>query len=137
VKRHVRGVPMPQQAPWPREWLLPASSAAVALPVPASTVFELPELPRPTPEAVARLAPRGTPVVVAEREPPPEAASVRLGHSSRALRGKDRVGHGKQLSVSHKGRRGSAVAARKSPNVAHARRGGSPRHLAQVKKRNV
>jgi hypothetical protein len=101
-------------------------------------VFELPELPRPTPEAVARLAPRGKPVVVAEREPPPEAVSARVGNSPRALRGKDRVGHRKQLSVSHKGRRGTAVAAHKSPNVAHARRGGgSPKHLAQVKKRNV
>src|SRR6266852_9938100 len=29
VSRHVRGVALPQEAPWPREWLLPASSAAV------------------------------------------------------------------------------------------------------------
>jgi peptidoglycan/xylan/chitin deacetylase (PgdA/CDA1 family) len=137
VNRHVRGVPLPQEAPWPREWLLPASSAKVALPVPASSVFELPELPRPTPEAVARLAPRAKPVVVAEREPPPEAVSARPGHSPRALRGKDRFAHGKQPSASHKGRRGTAVAAHRSPNVAHARRGGSPKHLAQVKKRNV
>ena len=137
VNRHVRGVPLPQEAPWPREWLLPASSAKVALPVPASTVFELPELPRPTPEAVARLAPRAKSVVVAEREPAPEAVSARVGHSPRALRGKDRFGHGKQLNASRKGGRGTAVAAHKSPNVAHARRGGSPKHLAQVKKRNV
>ena len=136
VNRHVRGVPLPQEAPWPREWLLPASSAAVALPVPASTVFELPELPRPTPEAVARLAPRAKPVVVAEREPP-EAIAARVGNSPRALRGKNRIGHGKQLNASHKGRRGTAVAAHKGPNVVHARRGGSPKHLAQVKKRNV
>jgi peptidoglycan/xylan/chitin deacetylase (PgdA/CDA1 family) len=137
VNRHVRGVPLPQEAPWPREWLLPASSAKVALPVPASTVFELPELPRPTPEAVARLAPRAKPVVVAEREPQAETVSARPGKSRRALRGKDRFARGKQPSVSRKGHHETAVAAQRSPNVAHGRRGGSPRHLAQVKKRNV
>jgi len=136
VSRHVRGVPLPQEAPWPREWLLPASSAAVALPVPAKTVFELPELPRPTPEAVARLVPRGKPVVVAEHEPPPEAVSARVGNSPRALRGKNRFGHRKQLSVSHKGRRGTAVAAHGRSNATHAGRGPA-KHLAQVKKRNV
>jgi peptidoglycan-N-acetylglucosamine deacetylase len=137
MNRHVRGVPLPQEAPWPREWLHPASSATVALPVPASTVFELPELPRPTPEAVARLAPGAKPVVVAERESPQEAASASVGNSRHALRGKNRFGRGKQLNASHKGSHGSAVAAHTSPNVAHARRGGSPKHLAQVKKRNV
>jgi peptidoglycan-N-acetylglucosamine deacetylase len=139
VSRHVRGVPLPQEAPWPREWLLPASSAAVALPVPAKTVFELPELPRPTPEAVARLAPRAKPVVVAEREPAPETVSVQVGNSPRGLRGKsgkNRVGRGKQSTASHKGHRGTAVAAHGRPNAAQARRG-PPKHLAQIKKRNV
>src|ERR1700761_2019453 len=55
--RFVRGIPLPQDAPWPREWPLPAGGAADALPVPAPTVFEIPELPHPTVEAVARLAP--------------------------------------------------------------------------------
>jgi peptidoglycan-N-acetylglucosamine deacetylase len=137
VNRHVRGVPPPQETPWPREWLLPASSTAAALPVPAPTVFELPELPHPTPEAVARLAPRAKPVVMAEHEPQAEAVSARVGKSPRALRGKERFARGKQPSVAHQGRRGTAVAAQRSPNVAHARRGGSPKHLAQVKKRNV
>jgi len=136
VSRRVRGVPLPQEAPWPREWLLPASSAAVALPVPAKTVFELPELPRPTPEAVARLAPRAKPVVVAEHEPLPEAASVQAGNSARALRGKNRFGRGKQLTASRNGHRATAVAAHARPNAPQGRRG-PPKHLAQVKKRNV
>ena len=141
----MRGVPLPQEAPWPREWLLPASSAAVALPVPAKTVFELPELPRPTPEAVARLAPRAKPIVMAEHEPLPEAASVQAGNSVRAIRGKsgksgksgkNRFGRGKQLTASRNGHRGTAVAAHARPNAGQARRG-PPKHLAQVKKRNV
>jgi hypothetical protein len=136
VNRHVRGVPLPQEAPWPREWLLPASSVAVALPVPAKSVFELPELPRSTPEAVARLAPRAKPDAVAEREPPPETVSVQAGNPSHGIRGKNRVGRRKQLAMSRKARRGTAVAAHRRSKTVHAR-GGPPKHLAQVKKRNV
>ena len=132
VSRHVRGVPLAQEA-WPREWMLPASSAAVALPVPAQTVFQIPELPHPTAEAVALLGPRAKPTVVAEHASPPETASVPAG-DSRKIRGKNRAGHGKQLA--HKTRRGTEVAAHGRSNATHARRG-PPKHLAQVKKRNV
>jgi len=135
VSRHVRGVPLPQEAPWPREWMLPASSAAVALPVPAQTVFQIPELPHPTAEAVALLAPRAKPTVVAEHESPPETASVPAG-DSRKLRGKSRAGRGKQLTAAHKASHGTAVAAHSRSNAAQARRG-PPKHLAQVKKRSV
>jgi peptidoglycan-N-acetylglucosamine deacetylase len=135
VSRHVRGVPLPQEAPWPREWMLPASNAAAALPVPAQTVFQIPELPHPTAEAVALLGPRAKPTAVAEHESPPDTAAVPAG-DSRKLRGKNRAGHGKRLTAAPRARHGTAVAAHGRSNPAQARRG-LPKHLAQVKKRNV
>jgi peptidoglycan/xylan/chitin deacetylase (PgdA/CDA1 family) len=38
----VRGVPLPQ-TPWPRQWPLASDSTAIALPVPAESIFEIPE----------------------------------------------------------------------------------------------
>jgi hypothetical protein len=124
-----------QEAPWPLQWMLPASSAAVALPVPAQTVFQIPELPHPTAEAVSRLGPRAKPAAVTEHESPPEIASVPAGHS-RKLRGKNRAGRGKRLTAAHKARHGTAVAAHGRPNPAQAGRD-QPKHFAQIKKRNV
>ena len=135
VSRHLRGVPLPPEAPWPREWMLATSNAAVALPVPAQTVFQIPELPHPTAEAVARLAPRAKPTAVAEHESSPDTAAVPAG-DSRMLRGKNRAGHGKRLTAALKTRYGTAVATHGRSNAAQARRG-TPKHLAQVKKRNV
>ena len=43
-RRLARGaIPLPQQAPWPRLRPLQATNAAIALPVPAKDVFEIPE----------------------------------------------------------------------------------------------
>ena len=84
--RHVRGAPM--QTPWPQDWLLPVSSASGGLPVPAKSVFELPELPHPTAETVAQLGPRSKPEVMAEQESSPEAVPASGRNTPRALRGK-------------------------------------------------
>jgi peptidoglycan/xylan/chitin deacetylase (PgdA/CDA1 family) len=43
AKRLAHGVPLPREAPWPRQMTLPPQDAAVALPVPAASLFELPE----------------------------------------------------------------------------------------------
>jgi peptidoglycan-N-acetylglucosamine deacetylase len=44
TKRVARGtVPLPQQAPWPRESSSPAMTSTIALPIPAQTVFEIQE----------------------------------------------------------------------------------------------
>jgi hypothetical protein len=139
--RHVRGTPM--QTPWPQEWLLPVSSASAGLPVPAKSVFELPELPHPTAEMVAQLGPRSRPAVspevLAERESPPEAVPVSGRNTARVLRGRhgrNRAGHGKQMTASRETRRGTTVAAHGQPGKAHAQ--GAPlKHLAQIKKRKV
>jgi peptidoglycan/xylan/chitin deacetylase (PgdA/CDA1 family) len=139
--RRARGIPLPQEAPWPRDWLVPAAtSPADALAVPARTVFELPELPRLTADAAALLAPGPTHAALAESESERAVAPVETNHARHAARGKARHGHGKQLATSRhghdRGRRATAVAAHGRSNTAHARRG-SPKHLAQVKKRNV
>src|SRR5258705_9109909 len=47
TKRRARGVPLPRQAPWPRQSpLLPPDGAAIMLPVPAQSVFEIQEKSR-------------------------------------------------------------------------------------------
>jgi peptidoglycan/xylan/chitin deacetylase (PgdA/CDA1 family) len=136
-----RGIPLPQQAPWPRDGLVPAASSGNALAAPAQTVFELPELSHLTAQAVALLAPGPAPArtAVAESEPESAAAPVEAGHSRQSIRGKYRIGHGKRFAASRgrdRGHRATTVAAHGHANAAHARRG-PPKHLAQVKKRNV
>jgi peptidoglycan-N-acetylglucosamine deacetylase len=44
-RRATRGVPLPRQAPWPRQSPKPLDSAAIALPVPAESIFEIQEKP--------------------------------------------------------------------------------------------
>jgi peptidoglycan/xylan/chitin deacetylase (PgdA/CDA1 family) len=138
--RNARGVPLPQQAPWPRDWLLPAADAASILAVPAPTVFELPELPHLSADAVALLAPGPTRTAAAESKPEHAVAPDETGRSRHAAHGKARSGHGKQFAASRRGRnhghRGTAVAAHGRSNATHAGRGPA-KHLAQVKKRNV
>jgi hypothetical protein len=41
--RPLHGVPLPRQAPWPREPSVPQQNAALTLPVPAASLFQLPE----------------------------------------------------------------------------------------------
>jgi hypothetical protein len=138
--RTARGVPLPRPAPWPSDWLVPASSTASTLAVPAQTVFEVPELAHLSAEAVALLASGPTRTAAAESEPERAVAPVETGRGRHAARGKTRSGHGKQFAASRHGRdrghRGMAVAAHGRSNSAHAHRGPA-KHLAQVKKRNV
>ena len=54
-RRLTRGeVPLPQTAPWPRQWSLLAPDAVSTLPVPARDVFQIPEK---TPASIAALVP--------------------------------------------------------------------------------
>ena len=139
--RIVRGIPLPQEAPWPQQWVLPANGSA-SLPVPAQTVFEIPELPHPTAEAVAQLGPRPQRLAVAEPESPAEpsarATSSGAGEFRHMRHGKPVFGHGKRSAASHQAGRGKSIAAhtRGTAVASHARRG-APKRLAQIKKRNV
>jgi peptidoglycan/xylan/chitin deacetylase (PgdA/CDA1 family) len=128
--RRGHGVPLPQQAPWPRQTSIAAASTAAALPIPAPAVFTIPELPHPTAEAVALLAPVATRTIVAGRDTDRTATPVNAGNSSRMTRGKLGSGRGGRLNASGPNQRGGI------PVAAPARR--SPlKHLVQVKKRNA
>jgi peptidoglycan/xylan/chitin deacetylase (PgdA/CDA1 family) len=45
ARRLARGVPLPREAPWPRQSPLAPDSAAIALPVPSQSIFEIQEKP--------------------------------------------------------------------------------------------
>ena len=48
ASRRGRGVPLPQVAPWPRQTTLPPAGTLAALPIPAASLFKLPESARVT-----------------------------------------------------------------------------------------
>jgi peptidoglycan/xylan/chitin deacetylase (PgdA/CDA1 family) len=119
--RHARGVPLPQQAPWPRQSPLAAITEAVALPVPAQSIFAIQENPRATAQSLlpfSRHAEQAVPAATNADDP-----RSAVGGKPR-LRGTRKPGASKFVS---RGKR----------NVAGAHRG-PLKHLVQVKKkRNV
>ena len=111
-RRAGHGIPLPRQAPWPRQ--SPATSdAATALPVPALNVFEIREgLPTVT---------RGLPRRAEQGPAEHESISVAAAGSTRTMRGKPHTGRGRQ------------TAGRATPQARH----GVLKHLVQVRKRSV
>ena len=53
AQRVGRGVPLPREAPWPRQSPKPLDNAAIALPVPAESIFEIQEKRRAASHGVA------------------------------------------------------------------------------------
>jgi len=51
--RLARRVPLPREAPWPRQSSLAPDSAAIVLPVPAQSIFEIQEKPPPATQGIA------------------------------------------------------------------------------------
>src|SRR6202165_3378265 len=51
-RQPTRGVPLPRQAPWPRQSQLSIGGAAIALPVPAQSIFEIQEKRRAVSQTV-------------------------------------------------------------------------------------
>ena len=120
--RFAHGVPLPREAPWPRETLLPPDDAAAILPVPAQNVFDIPE------KSLAVIGP-------APHRPKPtglEMMTADAGDSPRRIRGKPHSGHVRQAAVH--GTRHAAVHGTR--HAAHARRG-ALKHLVQVKRGSV
>jgi peptidoglycan/xylan/chitin deacetylase (PgdA/CDA1 family) len=116
ARRLAHGVPLPREAPWPRQLPLP-DSAANTLPVPASSLFEIPE------KSFAVIAPaphRVEPAVLT----PSETRSADAGEPRRAIRGKHHAGHIRQ------------AATHGTRHAAHTRRG-ALKHLVQVKRGSV
>jgi peptidoglycan-N-acetylglucosamine deacetylase len=53
ARRLARGVPLPREAPWPRQSPLAPDSAAIALPIPAESIFNIQEKPHVAPQGLA------------------------------------------------------------------------------------
>jgi peptidoglycan/xylan/chitin deacetylase (PgdA/CDA1 family) len=114
-----RGVPLPREAPWPRQMELPLDRAAPELPVPAQSIFEVQEGLR---VALRAAAPRHIEQTVAAHE----ARSIDIRKSHRASSGKPHAGQARQV----------AGRARRTQHAAQARRG-KLKHLVQVRKRSA
>jgi peptidoglycan-N-acetylglucosamine deacetylase len=126
--RRTRGVPLPREAPWPRQWPLPLESVAFTLPVPEQSLFEIPEKSF---AAIAPPSPHREQIVSDERETNGRGklVSADAGEIRHTIRGRSHIGRGRLHG-------GSKVAGRHNRIAAHARRG-PLRHLVQVKKRSV
>ena len=122
-ERAKRGVPVPREAPWPRQSELAPDSAAAALPIPAQTLFEIQE------GSYAAIA---MPSRHADQPVRAEGATGDVGKLTSADAGDSRAtggkhhGRARKLGASRMSGRGSKLAA-------HAGRHG-PKHLVQVKK---
>jgi peptidoglycan-N-acetylglucosamine deacetylase len=127
--RKAHGAAQPRQDPWPEPSPLPIENAAIALPVPASGIFEIPE------KSFAVIGPPSRRAEQAERSGRETKGGARLtsaddGESRRATRGRPHAARGGRARASH-------MAGRKTNRpAAHASRG-KVKHLVQVKKRNV
>jgi peptidoglycan/xylan/chitin deacetylase (PgdA/CDA1 family) len=130
AERHGRGVPLPREAPWPRQSELPLENAAITLSVPAQNVFEIPEKSF---AAIAGSSPhRAEQTARTETNGSTKLGSADEGGSPRTIRGRRHAG--RELGRSRQ--RSAAHAGRGTRQAAHARRG-ALKHLVQVKKRSV
>jgi peptidoglycan-N-acetylglucosamine deacetylase len=128
--RHGRGVPLPREAPWPRQYQLALENSATALSVPAQDLFEIPE------KSFAAIAPRMHHAEAVPTEPEmKDRAKLGLadGGGSRHMRGKHYAGRNLGRSRQHSAAR---IAGHGTGPAVHARRGPLKR-LVQVKKRSV
>jgi peptidoglycan/xylan/chitin deacetylase (PgdA/CDA1 family) len=118
--RSAQNVPLPREAPWPRQNELPVQNAAITLPVPEEGLFEVPSDAR----AAFESSPPRRAEMTAEREAEGQSkqASAETSRSERAV-GK----HGRGARTRH------ARGARQTTRVAHADRT-APKHQAHAGK---
>jgi peptidoglycan/xylan/chitin deacetylase (PgdA/CDA1 family) len=122
ARRRTGAVPLPREAPWPRQMPLPPfQSATLELPVPARSIFEL----RDRPSFAVRA---GAPTLSAEPVGHGAVAVASKTGASRTIAGKRNLKSARHARASHAGR-GNRHAAR--PGRASLKR------LVQVKKRSV
>jgi len=118
TKRRARGVPLPRQAPWPRQSpLLPPDGAAIMLPVPAQSVFEIQEKSRAATQDTALFSRHAEQAVPARRQADRlSAISARADASPRAIARKPELANTRQPRGSQSAGRGTRLAARASRN---------------------
>ncbi|MFZ2155570.1 MAG: polysaccharide deacetylase family protein [Bradyrhizobium sp.] len=123
-------VPMPRQAPWPRQMPLPLQSAAIALPVPAQSVFELRDRPQLAARAVALPSRRIQQTASARHgKAGVQQISTEAGASRRAVAGKPHPGGVSRATASYTTDRATLQAAQP--------RRRSLKRLVQIKKGSV
>jgi peptidoglycan/xylan/chitin deacetylase (PgdA/CDA1 family) len=125
ARRLAHGVPLPREAPWPQQSPLAPAGAAIALPVPAQSLFEIPE------KSFAVIAPASH-RVEPMRSTPHETKSADAGDSRRATHGKHHSGRIRQAAT--RGTRHAAASGAR--HAAHVRRG-ALKHLVQIKRGSV
>jgi peptidoglycan/xylan/chitin deacetylase (PgdA/CDA1 family) len=124
-----RGNPLPRQSPWPRQTPLPPEHAAIALPAPARSVFEMQDRLR---FALARTPQAAKPAIATgarqERDGAKPVASDG-GPSRRTVAGKLHLGRVRHASAAQ-------AAGRAIRNATHAGRR-TLKRMVQAKKRSV
>jgi peptidoglycan/xylan/chitin deacetylase (PgdA/CDA1 family) len=84
ARRLAGRVPLPRQAPWPRRWPLTLDGAAIALPVPAQSIFQIQEKP-PAQEPAPPLHHAETVPTERKADGPSKLISVNAGDSRRTV----------------------------------------------------
>ncbi len=110
TKRRTRGVPLPRQAPWPRQFPLAPADGAIVLPVPGQNVFEIQEksTATQTDAPYARHAEQTVPTQ-GQADRPARSVSVDAGASRRTVLGKPASGSVRQRGASQVAARGSRL----------------------------
>jgi peptidoglycan/xylan/chitin deacetylase (PgdA/CDA1 family) len=109
--RRARGVPLPRQAPWPRQSPLALGNAAIALPVPAQSVFEIQEKPRAATQAVTPSSRRAERTLTREADGPANLVSAEAGASRRTTPGRLNLRGARQAGAAQMAARGTRLAA--------------------------
>ena len=121
ARRQVRGIPLPRDAPWPRQVTLAFNGADPALPAPAESIFAIPE---GSFSAIAPAPRRTEPTAEDAAQRPARVAAAHAGRSHAS--GGKQVGRARKLVTSRISGRGTRVAAHGGRHAL--------RHLVQVKK---
>jgi peptidoglycan/xylan/chitin deacetylase (PgdA/CDA1 family) len=124
-------VPLPREAPWPRQNELPVQNAAITLPVPEESLFEVPSDAR---AAFESSSPHWA-EMTAEREAEgaSKLASAETGRSKHAA---GKYGRGARTRLARGGRKATRVAHNAPKHQAHTGRPARrPVHVASLKKR--
>lgn len=130
--RPAPGVPLPREALWPRLSELPPENAAITLPAPAQSLFEMPE-------GLQMALHRFTPSLHHAEQAGPggheagKPVSADTADSRRVTHGKRRLAHGLERSRRH----GTANVAGHATPAAAATHRGPLKRLVQIKKRSV
>ena len=137
ANRRAGGVAQPRQESWPRLSELPLHNAAITLPAPQQSLFEMPDGLRATLESAAAASRRAELAASSAHETGTKLVSADTGDFRRLGRGRSRAGHGLGHNLARDRRHGATrVAGRGTRTAAPAHRG-PLKHLVQVKKRNV